>query len=103
MLRLSGLRLLRLAGVVGGPMMYAQLRSRLHSHGYDIDVEKVVTACAEHSVAVEINANPSRLDLDWRWHETALRLGCIMSIQSGRAFDPRGPHAFLPVIAQGSE
>jgi hypothetical protein len=24
--------------------------------------------------------NPWRLDLDWRWHETALRLGCMMSI-----------------------
>lgn len=21
-----------------------------------------------------------RLDLDWRWHEAALRLGCVMSI-----------------------
>ena len=31
-------------------------------------------------VAVEINANPWRLDLDWRWHETALRHGCMMSI-----------------------
>jgi hypothetical protein len=29
---------------------------------------------------VEINANPWRLDLDWRWHETALRFGCMMSI-----------------------
>jgi hypothetical protein len=37
--------------------------------GYDIDVEKVVRACAKHAVAVEINANPWRLDLDWRWHQ----------------------------------
>jgi DNA polymerase (family X) len=47
---------------------------------YDIDVKKVLAACAEYGVAVEINANPWRLDLDWRWHETALRLGCMMSI-----------------------
>jgi ferritin-like metal-binding protein YciE len=35
------------------------------------------SARREHGVAVEINA---QLDLDWRWHETALRLGCLMSI-----------------------
>jgi DNA polymerase (family X) len=29
---------------------------------------------------VEINANPWRLDLDWRWHRRALELGCMMSI-----------------------
>jgi DNA polymerase (family 10) len=48
--------------------------------GYDIDVEDVLRACAEHGVAVEINANPHRLDLDWRWHERALKLGCMFSI-----------------------
>ena len=31
-------------------------------------------------VAVEINANPWRLDLDWRWHRRALERGCMMSI-----------------------
>jgi DNA polymerase (family 10) len=55
-------------------------RQLLRRPGYDIDIEKVLTACAENDVAVEINANPWRLDLDWRWHDTALRLGCIMSI-----------------------
>ena len=29
---------------------------------------------------VEINANPWRLDFDWRWHQTALSLGCWVSI-----------------------
>jgi DNA polymerase (family X) len=52
----------------------------LRRPGYDIYIEKVLAACAEHGVAVEINANPWRLDLDWRWHETALKLGCLMSI-----------------------
>jgi len=40
----------------------------------------VLAACAKHGVAVEINANPWRLDLDWRWHARALALGCVMSI-----------------------
>jgi DNA polymerase (family X) len=40
----------------------------------------VLSVRAEHGVAVEINSNPWRLDLDWRWHESALSLGCLMSI-----------------------
>jgi len=40
----------------------------------------VLTACAAHGVAVEINANPWRLDIDWRWHGRALELGCMLSI-----------------------
>jgi DNA polymerase (family 10) len=55
-------------------------RQLLRRPGYDIDVEKVLRACAKHGVAVEINANPWRLDLDWRWHQRALELGCMMSI-----------------------
>jgi DNA polymerase (family 10) len=55
-------------------------RQLLRRPGYDIDVEKVLRACARHGVAVEINAHPWRLDLDWRWHQAALDVGCMMSI-----------------------
>jgi DNA polymerase (family 10) len=55
-------------------------RQLLRRPGYDIDVEKVLRACAKYGVAVEINAHPWRLDLDWRWHQAALDFGCIMSI-----------------------
>ena len=41
-------------------------RQLLRRPGYDIDIERVLAACAEHGLAVEINANPWRLDLDWR-------------------------------------
>jgi DNA polymerase (family X) len=43
-------------------------------------VEAVLKACAEYGVAVEINGNPWRLELDWRWHRKALELGCVLSI-----------------------
>jgi DNA polymerase (family 10) len=43
--------------------------------GYSVDLEEVLAACAEHGVAVEINASPYRLDLDWRWARRALDLG----------------------------
>lgn len=55
-------------------------RQLMRRPGYEIDVEKVLRACARHGVAVEINAHPWRLDLDWRWHQSALEFGCIMSI-----------------------
>ncbi len=55
-------------------------RQLLRRPGYEVDVETILQACAEHGVAVEINANPWRLDLDWRWHRRALELGCTMSI-----------------------
>jgi DNA polymerase (family 10) len=55
-------------------------RQLLRRPGYDIDIEAILSACAAHGVAVEINANPWRLDLDWRWHQRALDLGCMMSI-----------------------
>jgi DNA polymerase (family 10) len=48
--------------------------------GYEIDIDTVLKACAEHGVAVEINAHPWRLDLDWRWHQAALDYGCMFSI-----------------------
>src|SRR3954469_2190607 len=55
-------------------------RLLLRRPGYDLDVEKVLAACARHGVAVEINANPYRLELDWRWHRRAVELGCMLSI-----------------------
>jgi DNA polymerase (family X) len=48
--------------------------------GYDVDMERIVQACAANGVAIEINANPWRLDMDWRWCERALALGCLFSI-----------------------
>jgi len=74
-------RLLRAVAVrhttILGHMTGRQLQRR---PGYDIDLEKVLRACAKHDVAVEINAHPWRLDLDWRWHQAALDFGCMLSI-----------------------
>jgi DNA polymerase (family X) len=55
-------------------------RQLLRRPGYEVDIEKILEACARHCVAIEINANPWRLDLDWRWHSLALEFGCMMSI-----------------------
>jgi DNA polymerase (family 10) len=55
-------------------------RLLLSRKGYDIDYKKVIDACAANKVIIEINANPVRLDLDWRWHQYALDKGVMLSI-----------------------
>ncbi len=55
-------------------------RQLLRRHGYDVDIEAVLRACAEHGVAIEVNGHPWRLDLDWRWLPRALELGCMLSL-----------------------
>jgi DNA polymerase (family 10) len=55
-------------------------RQLLRRPGYDLDIERVLAACAEHGVAVEVNGNPWRLDLDWRWLRRGIELGCNFSI-----------------------
>ena len=55
-------------------------RQLLKRPGYEVDMERILQACAEHGVAVEINAHPWRLDLDWRWCARGLELGCLFSI-----------------------
>jgi DNA polymerase (family 10) len=55
-------------------------RLLLSRKGYEIDYEKVIDACAANNVAIEINANPFRLDLDWRWYQYAIEKGVWLSI-----------------------
>ncbi|OCX54493.1 DNA polymerase IV [Mucilaginibacter sp. PPCGB 2223] len=55
-------------------------RLLLSRKGYDFDHKKVIDACAANGVVIEINANPLRLDLDWRWHQYALDKGVMLSI-----------------------
>ncbi|MEO7212766.1 helix-hairpin-helix domain-containing protein [Mucilaginibacter sp.] len=55
-------------------------RLLLSRKGYDIDYKKVIDACAANKVIIEINANPVRLDLDWRWHQYALDKSVMLSI-----------------------
>ena len=55
-------------------------RLLLSREGYPIDYKKVIDACAANKVVIEINANPLRLDLDWRWHQYALEKGVYLSI-----------------------
>jgi DNA polymerase (family 10) len=55
-------------------------RLLLSREGYPLHFEKVIDACAANGVAIELNANPYRLDLDWRWIPYAMDKGCLISI-----------------------
>ncbi|PWL29711.1 DNA polymerase/3'-5' exonuclease PolX [uncultured Roseivirga sp.] len=55
-------------------------RLLLRRAGYPIDHKAVIDHCAKHNVVIEINANPWRLDLDWRWVNYALEKGVKLSI-----------------------
>ena len=48
--------------------------------GYELDLERVLEACAEAGVAVEINASPYRLDLDATWARRAIKLGVLLAV-----------------------
>jgi DNA polymerase (family X) len=47
---------------------------------YPIDIERVLVRAAERGIAVEVNADPHRLDLDWRQVRRARELGVTISI-----------------------
>ena len=47
---------------------------------YPLRMEELIAACAEEGVAIEINANPYRLDLDWHWVPLALEKGVKLMV-----------------------
>ena len=55
-------------------------RLLLSRKGYSINHLKVIDACAANGIAIELNANPYRLDLDWTWIPYALEKGVKISI-----------------------
>ena len=55
-------------------------RLLLSREGYPLDLDAIFDACAEQRVAIEINANPHRLDLDWRHVRKASERGVKLCI-----------------------
>jgi DNA polymerase (family 10) len=56
-------------------------RLLLKREGYSVNVAKVIDAAVANRVAIELNASPLRLDLDWRhWRRAAERgLYCVIN------------------------
>ncbi len=59
---------------------HATGRLLLGRNGYDVDMEKIIAEAARHDVAIEINANPARLDIDWRWGPELRKRGTLVSV-----------------------
>jgi len=55
-------------------------RLLLSRPGYPVDYKKLIDACAANHVAIELNANPRRLDMDWHWIGYALEKNVLISI-----------------------
>lgn len=74
----------RLLRAVSNPRLtilgHATGRLLLRRNGYEVDVRAVIDAAAEHGVCVEINADPARLDVDWKWARYAASKGVLVPI-----------------------
>jgi DNA polymerase (family 10) len=55
-------------------------RLLLSRPGYPVDHKKIIDACAANNVAIELNAHPSRLDIDWRHIQYAIKKNVLISI-----------------------
>lgn len=55
-------------------------RLLLSRAGYPIIHQKIIDACVANQVAIELNAHPRRLDMDWQWIPYALERGALISI-----------------------
>lgn len=70
-------------------------RLLLRREGYRLDIGKVVDAAIANGVIVELNANPYRLDMDWRFWRRAAGKGLRTSINP----DAHAPEHFAFVEA----
>jgi DNA polymerase (family 10) len=64
-------------------------RLLLSREPYDFDLDLVLATAAKHKKAIELNANPHRLDMDWRILHRARRMGIGVSINPD-AHSPEG-------------
>jgi len=64
-------------------------RLLLQRDGSDLDMNELIELAAEHNTAIEVNANPRRLDLDWRHGNKAKEVG-LMSAINPDAHSKRG-------------
>jgi DNA polymerase (family 10) len=65
-----------------GRKMLGHLSGRLllRREPYSVNVSAIIEAAVEHGVVIELNANPHRLDMDWRHWKKAASAGVITAI-----------------------
>jgi DNA polymerase (family 10) len=55
-------------------------RLLLNRPGISVKVEKILDAAVANQVAIELNTNPHRLDMDWRFWKNAINKGVVCAI-----------------------
>jgi len=63
-------------------------RLLLSREAYQVDIPAIIEAAAETGTIIELNANPRRLDMDWRWWPLAKEKGVKCAI------NPDAHHTF---------
>ncbi|MGK7344347.1 MAG: DNA polymerase/3'-5' exonuclease PolX [Candidatus Nitrospinota bacterium M3_3B_026] len=74
-------------------------RLLLAREGCRVDMAKVIDACAENGVIIELNANPHRLDIDWRLLPRAKEKGVLIAINPDAHRESGLDHAAFGVLA----
>jgi len=61
-------------------------RLLLQREGYAVDIPAVLEACGANGTWIELNCNPWRLDMDWRWWKLAKEAGvrCVINPDAHR-------------------
>jgi DNA polymerase (family 10) len=76
-------------------------RLLLRRKGYPVDHKAIIDTCASNHVVIEINAAPSRLDIDWQWIDYALEKGVLLSINpDAHALEEFGYIKYGTLVAQ---
>ena len=55
-------------------------RLMLRRDGYKLDMDRIIATAAEHGKMIEINAQPLRLDIEWKWAKRAKQEGVMIVI-----------------------
>ena len=97
--------MLRLLGAINNKYItiLGHLTGRLLAKrkGYPVDHKAIIDACAANQVIIEINANPARLDMDWRWIDYVLEKGVMLSINpDAHSFDDMHLIKYGVLVAQ---
>jgi DNA polymerase (family 10) len=64
-------------------------RLLLEREPYAVNIPDIIAACADTGTIIELNCNPWRLDMDWRWWKLAAEKGvkCAINPDAHRASD----------------
>ena len=55
-------------------------RLLLKREAYEIDLDMVIDAAPKNNVAIELNCNPARMDMEWQMWKKAIKKGVVCSL-----------------------